>query len=188
MEKIVCSKCGADNATKAKYCSGCGFELPKIQIEDSNDNEIKKDSSSNSNNIKKIIGITAGVIISYAAYFGVQQLIFKSSSIDKGMMNVASELNKTCPIMIDSETRLDNAVALPDNVFQYNYSLVTIEKSKVDTLRIKKYLEPNIINSVKSSPQMQYQRNHKWTLNYYYRDKSGLYLFLIKISPDKYEK
>jgi hypothetical protein len=102
-------------------------------------------------------------------------------------MEIASELNKTCPVMVDAETRLDNTVALPDNVFQYNYTLVNMEKSSVDTMAIKNFLVPTVKNFVKTNPQMKYQRDHKTTLNYYYKDRVGLYLFLISITPDQYE-
>jgi hypothetical protein len=191
MEKVTCSKCGADNTTKSKYCSSCGYELPKFQVEDLNRN-IQQNTPSKSDSKKKIIGIeikiAIGVITFLIVYFGVQQIFFKSATIDKEMMNTANEINMTCPFMVDSETRLDNTLALPDNVFQYNYTLINVEKSKADTVSIKNYLEPNILNLVRTSPQMQYQRDHKWTLNYFYKDKSGLYLLLIRVTPEKYEK
>lgn len=187
MEKVICSKCGADNPTKAKYCLNCGYELPRIQAEVIQSIEPQKVISGTEK--KKIyIGVIVGIVFFSVSYFGVQQLFSKSASIDKNMMHVASEINKSCPIMVDSETRLDNSIAIPGEVFQYNYTLVNLEKSKADTASIKNYLEHNIINMVKSSPQMQYQRDHKWTLNYYYKDKDGQYLFLIRITPDKYNK
>lgn len=185
MEKVSCSKCGADNATKAKYCSSCGYELPCITTEIFSDN-VQQDKSPKPDNKKKYIGIIFGVVFFFIAYYGIQQLFFKSGTIDKDMMNVASELNTSCPIMVDSETRLDNAIALPDKVFQYNYTLVNINKSEVDTTSLKNYLEPNIINQVKTNPQMQYQREHKWNLNYLYKDKNGLYVLMVKVTPDKY--
>jgi len=187
MERVNCSKCGADNTTKAKYCSSCGYELPKIQ-DDNLSNDIQHDNSSKSGNKNKIVGIIVGVIAFSLAYYGAQQFFFKSASLDKDMMSVASEINKTCPIMVDSETRLDNSVALPDKVFQYNYTLVNVDKSHADTLSMKNYLEPIITNQVKSNPQMQYQRDHKWTLNYLYKDKNGLYLLAVRVTPDKYSK
>ena len=52
-------------------------------------------------NRKKIIGIIAGIVAFGLAYFGAQQL-FKAPSFDKAMMEAASELNKTCPIMVDA--------------------------------------------------------------------------------------
>jgi len=187
MEKVSCSKCGADNTIKAKYCSSCGYELPKIEV-DNVINPIQQDHSSKSGNMNKIIRAIVGVIFFALAYNGVQQLFFKSASYDKEMISIANEINKSCPITIDAETRLDNTIALPDKVFQYNYTLVNVEKSKADTLMMKNYLEPIITNQVKSNPQLQYQRDHKWTLSYLYKDKNGLYLLMIRVTPDKYEK
>jgi hypothetical protein len=61
-----------------------------------------------------------------------------------------------------------------------------MDKSHVDTLSLKNYLEPIIINQAKTNPQMQYQREHKWILNYYYKDMKGIYLLMISVTPDKY--
>jgi hypothetical protein len=99
---------------------------------------------------KKIIGTIAGIVAFGLAYFGAQQL-FKTPSFDKAMMEAASELNKTCPIMVDQDTRLDNALAFPDNIFQYNHTLVNLDKSELNVDTVKKYLEPELINNVKTN-------------------------------------
>ena len=45
-----------------------------------------------------------------------------------------------------------------------------------------------IVETVKSNPQLEYFRSKRATLNYHYSDKNGKELFLISVSPDKYEK
>jgi hypothetical protein len=89
--------------------------------------------------------------------------------------------------MVDAETRLDNAVSLPKKVFQYNYTLVNVEKETANTEEMQKFLEPNIVNLVKTNPQMKPMRDLKTTINYYYKDKDGTFLFLISLTPDNYE-
>src|SRR5258706_10879123 len=84
------------------------------------------------NKRKKTIGSIVGIVVFALSYFAIQQIFFKPVTFDKAMMKAASELNKTCPIMVDQDTRLDNAVTLPDNVFQYNYTLVNLDKSQVN--------------------------------------------------------
>lgn len=185
MERTHCTNCGTDNPITSKYCSSCGYELPKIdhgQIPESVPQKVR----SSKENRKKPTSIIIGIIFFAIAYIAVQQLFFKNPSLNKLMMEVATEINKTCPIMLDSETRLDNTIALPDNVFQYNYTLINMEKRNVDTTNMKNYLVPRITNFVKTNPQMNFQREHKTTVNYYYNDKYGVYLFLISITPDKY--
>jgi hypothetical protein len=175
-----CDKCGANNARNAKYCCECGYELPKPTIE-----EIQNPNSEPTpkRDYKKLLGIIVGVI----TCFIIQQLFFKAPSFDKAMMDVASELNKSCPIMVDSETRLDNTVALPNNAFQYNYTLINLDKSEVIIDTVKKYLEPGIINNVKTNPDLKIYRDNKTTMIYYYKDKNGEFVYKLSVTPDMYK-
>jgi hypothetical protein len=133
---------------------------------------------------KKTIGMVIGIIAFGLSYFAVQQIFFKIPSIDKVMMQAASELNKTCPFMVDEYTRLDNAVALPGNIFQYNYTLVNITKEEVNLDTLKKYIEPGIINNVKTNPDLKIYRDNKTTMNYNYKDKNGVFVHKFSVTPD----
>jgi hypothetical protein len=182
MQKTNCTTCGTDNPVTNKYCSNCGFALPKVApavVQEVAQPTPKKKGLP----VMGYVGIAIGV----ATMIAIKQFLFQVPSFDKTMMDVASELNKTCPIMVDQDTRLDNSVALPDNIFQYNYTLVNIEKGTVNVEDLKNYLEPTITNLVKTSPQMQPQRDHEMTLNYFYKDKNGEHLFTVSITPDKYK-
>lgn len=186
MEKVNCTTCGTGNPENYKYCFSCGYELPKITTENL-DNTNQQPTREKTNKGKKILSFVVFIIVFGLSYFAVQQLFFKVPSYDKAMMEIASEINKSCPIMVDAETRLDNTVALPKNVFQYNYTLINIEKASVDTVDIRNSLEPTIINYVKTNPQMKTQRDLKTIINYYYKDKEGVFLLIISVTPDKYE-
>jgi len=187
METTKCNNCQTDNLINSKYCKSCGYELPKIQAQNSEeiigaDVDIKKKKRS-----EKITATIVGTVVFFLTYYAVQYFFFQPPSYDKAMMSAASEINKTCPVMVDAETRLDNTIALPGNVFQYNYTLVKIDKANADTLSMKNYLEPTITNVVKTNPQMKFQRDHNTTMNYYYKDKNGLYLFIVTVTPNKYK-
>lgn len=137
---------------------------------------------------EKTIGIIVGILAFYLAYFAMQQLFFKTHTFDKAMMEAASELNKSCPIMVDRETRLDNAAAMPNNIFQYNYTLINFDKSEVNIDTVKKYVEPALINNVRSNPDLKLYRDNKVTMAYNYRDKNGVFVLKINITPDLYAK
>ena len=186
MDNVKCTHCGTDNPVRFRYCSSCGYELPKTTVENF-DSTIQPPKRRNTDGRKKTLGVIVGVIAFGLSYFAVQQLFFKVPPLDKTMMEVASEINKTCPIMVDSETRLDNAISLPKNIFQYNYTLVNIDKASTDTVEMRKYLEPTITNYVKTNPQMKFQRDHETTINYYYKDKAGSFLIVISVTPEKYK-
>jgi hypothetical protein len=105
---------------------------------------------------------------------------------DQFNMKAASELNEYCPIMVDKETRLDNAMALPGNIIQYHYTLVNMEKAKTDISQLDDKLSPTIINIVKTNPDMKIFRDQKATVGYYYKDKNGEFLFEVLVTPDLY--
>jgi hypothetical protein len=133
-----------------------------------------------------VLGTIVGVLFIGIAYFAIQQKFFKEPTYDMVLMEAASELNKSCPMMVDEITRLDNAVALPTNEFQYNYSLVglTIAEINVDTL--VKYIEPGVINNVKNNPDLKFYRDNNTTLTYIYRDKNGELVHQFSVTPEEY--
>jgi hypothetical protein len=136
---------------------------------------------------KKRIGGIIGAITAVLTFILVQQLFFNPPSIDKVMMHAASELNKTCPFMVDRDTRLDNAVAFPGNIFQYNYTLVNWVKDSIDPQNLQDYLEPILVNSIRTNPGLKLYRDNKTTMSYSYRDKNGVFVFKIDITPQKYQ-
>ncbi len=133
-----------------------------------------------------IIGIIIATIM-VPSYWVVQKLFFCPLSLDQQLMTLASELNKSYPIMVDAQTQLDSSLALPNNIFQYNYTFVNIETATVDTNEFKDYMEPNILEQVKTNIQVKYFRDNNVTLNYLYRDKNGQYVALITITPEMYK-
>lgn len=135
---------------------------------------------------KKMIGMVAGIIAFAITSIAVQSFLFKAPSFDKVMMQAASELNKTCPVMVDSDTRLDNAVAMPDNTFQYNYTLVNLKKAEVNIDTVRKYIEPSLINNVRTNPQFRSFRDNKVTMKYSYKDKSGVQVMEMSVTPAMY--
>ena len=186
MEKVKCSNCETDNSSTAKYCSGCGFQLPKIESKIIVDKELKK-IPEKSENKKKIISTVVGIIAFGLSYFAVQHFFFEKPSFDKAMMELASEMNKSLPIMLDKDTRLDNAVAMPNNVLQYNYTLINLLESDVNAEDIRNQMEPVLTNVIKTNPEMKIYRDHKTTFAYSYKDKNGVFILKINIPPALYE-
>jgi hypothetical protein len=100
---------------------------------------------------------------------------------------VTDEVNKTCPKMIDKETRLDNTIALSDRTIQYNYTMVNLEKESIDIDYFEENLKPIILNEVKTNPGLKNFRENKVTMSYYYKDKNGKFLIKLKFNPDSYK-
>lgn len=137
--------------------------------------------------IKKTI---LAVVCYFIGFFTIQYIInnvfSKPLDIDKLLVEITNEINKTCPRIVDQYTRLDNTFSLPNKVFQYNYSLLETEKSQIDLDTFRAYMIPSIIKNLKATPDMELFRD-KVTINYYYKDKNGEFVDLIKITPDLYK-
>lgn len=186
MENTICTNCGAHNRANSKYCNKCGYALPLPVVVDSGE-PARPVPASSADRRKKLTGSIVGIIAFGITYWAVQQFLFKPPAFDKVMMQAASELNKTCPIMVDAYTRLDNAIALPPNSFQYNYTLINLTKAEVNLDTIKKYVEPAIVNNIKTNPDMKIYRDNKTTMIYYYKDKNGEFVHKFTVTPELYQ-
>jgi hypothetical protein len=134
-----------------------------------------------------VIGmIVTAIIGSYLSELLVHRVFFESASFDEIMMNTVSEINKICPMMIDENTRFDNAAAMPDKSIVYNYTLVNHIKDSLNIDFMKETIEPTIISNIKTNPVMKMMRENKATIIYSYNDKNGIHLMKITIIPDQY--
>lgn len=131
-----------------------------------------------------LTAIVVGTIVTVL----IQQFFFKTPTLDEAMKKAAKDLNKTCPQMVDQYSRLDSTFVMPGHKFQYNYTLVNLEKSEVNLDTVKKYIEPGIINNVKTNPGLKKLREKKVTFNYCYRDKKGEFVLNIEVTPDRYKE
>jgi hypothetical protein len=52
---------------------------------------------------------------------------------------------------------------------------------------LKNYLEPRILNNIKTQPEMKIIRDNQVTLNYNYRDRTGAHLLTISVEPKQYK-
>lgn len=137
---------------------------------------------------KKIIGTVVSFIAGVAIYFLVKQFVFTPESFDKIVMQAASEINESCPIMVDKDTRLDNAVALPDNILQYNYTLINWVKDSINVEAFEDYMQTVILNNVKTNPDIQVYRSNGTTMAYNYKDMNGVFITKISITEEQYSE
>ena len=197
MDKVIWTHCKTENISKAKYCIECGFELPKIikEVVPEVQTTVKPKKKRKYVSLLVIISLIV-ITLSVLGYFTYQKLVenkvFETienviNTAKNPLQLIANEMNKSCPMMVDEETRLDKVTLPSKTVFQYNYTLINYEKTEIDTVKIKSNLEQNIIRLTKTNPQMQYQRENNVTMNYIYNDKNGDYLMSIIITPELYK-
>ena len=210
---LKCSNCGHLNEVKTEYLTFCkrcnkvlknnfsdwfkanpekSFDDFKQMICTTEANETKKSDSKP--NKRKGLKYWIGFTIAFAIFYAIGQLggekiagFLRKPVFDTALTEIANEINKTCPFMVDNETRLDNTIALPKNVFQYNYTLISMVKDSINIDGIKNYMEPRIVNDVKTNSGMKFVRDKKVTVNYNYKDMTGVNLFTISVKPEQYQ-
>ncbi|MGB0869450.1 MAG: hypothetical protein ACPGSD_07620 [Flavobacteriales bacterium] len=141
------------------------------------------EQKSKNNQLKTAIGVIVGIL----TYFLVNHFLFAPPSFDKVLMTTASELNKSLPLMVDRDTQLDNTIALPNNVFQYHYTLINSVIDKIEIKKMEEFLEEQLLNNIKSNPDLKTFRDNNVTMNYSYKDKNGEFITKISITPDEYK-
>lgn len=187
MEKNICPNCHAENSVKAKYCKECGKELPviikEIPLIEVTTPVVKKNKS-----YRIIIIVAVVLLLLVGAGFGVRSCVnsfIKNHSgeiYDKALTMMADEMNKSCPVMIDQYTRLDNVKVLSGKKMEYNYTLLGTDFSNISP----DVLDENILNLVKTHPQMNNLRDLKTTFIYVYKNEEGKELHKYIVTPDMY--
>lgn len=132
------------------------------------------------------IGIFVGILF-YLIAKGVVGSFMGGASFDKKLTAAANEINKNCPMIIDSETRLDNTIALPDNNFQYNYSLMNLVKDSIEVELFEGDMKKYLINAIKETPELEIFRKNETTMNYSYKDRDGKFISKIVIDSEDYK-
>lgn len=130
------------------------------------------------------LGISIALLVIYAIIYLPSILPDYNSLLSK----TADEMSKTCPKMVDKGTRLDKVEALPNNIFQYNYTMVNVEnvENSIEIVDIKSKFETEMLNAIKTEPGLKVFRDNNTTLGYRYLDKNGAEIFKVLITPDQY--
>lgn len=135
---------------------------------------------------KKIL-IPGAILLSFALLITIYIVFLRSTSPDRAVLRFAKEMNSHCPYMADSETRLDKVNALADNTLHFNYTLIYHVKDSLPVENMKNYMEPMILDKIKSSPTLNKYINKNLTWVYSYNDRNGDFLFKIVYTPESFK-
>lgn len=137
-------------------------------------------------------------IVVFAILFAVLLVVYlfnnqknkepSETEVFKELMNIAGEINKVLPVMADKETRFDNTLALAGRKVVYNYNLINYLKEEIDTMMFINTLKKELINNIKTTPDMEPFRELNVIMIYRYRDKENNHICNIVIKPEDYQK
>ncbi|MDP4193842.1 MAG: hypothetical protein Q8940_02255 [Bacteroidota bacterium] len=110
-----------------------------------------------------------------------------NNKVDPEVMQLASSMNKSLPIMVDAVTRLDNVMPLPGKKIIYNYTLVSFSRKDFDTTLAQSQIRPRVINLYKISPDFKPFRDYGMNVICTYRYMDGTYAMQMKINAEDYK-
>lgn len=108
------------------------------------------------------------------------------STLNDDMIKAANEINAHAPIMIDSTTRFDGVNALSGNIFLYNFTLLTLDRSQIDTNQLKTSGRAAMIEQIKNDPKAAVFRENGIEIQARYTDKNGARVTTLSIYPNEY--
>lgn len=132
--------------------------------------------------IRKVIKI----VIVVALIFLAQHFFFKNKMIGDEITPLVANYNSACPIMISDDIRMESVNSLPENIVQYDFTLVRVQKENIDVKALNKSVEKEILNSSKTNPSLDAFRDNNSTVVYIYRDNNQKMLFKVLLTPDLY--
>jgi hypothetical protein len=125
------------------------------------------------------IAVIAVILFSVAVTSGRAQDVTSG----KYLGEIASELNKNLPMMVDKETEWISTAGL-DRVIIYNYRLVNYNAADLSSAELVKSARPMLTNAVCSTPETRDSFIKKGiSMRYVYNDKNRVHVASIEITP-----
>ena len=105
------------------------------------------------------------------------------ATIVSALSNMANQLNKSMPMTINADTRLDNILASPTSPkFTYNYTL-NASLQEINAANFFGQMKPTLVKGVCTNPDMKIFTENGVTVGYSYRAKDGSFAGKIEVSP-----
>lgn len=138
----------------------------------------------NKNKIRNQVLLFVGVFA--IAFAGTQFAMSFFRGSNSKLIEVAQELNKKGPQLIDPETRIDSTTAAGDTLV-YHYTLVNLTKqdTTVNLEGAKAYIKKQAQTNFDTNTKMNELREMKVKLKYEYKDKNSQPLFNFTITATK---
>ena len=104
----------------------------------------------------------------------------------KSLASATALINDRCPEMIDPETRLDSVLLNQEDQLIYYYTLPNQESSGINPSAFQAFLLTNIIDNVRSNPDMRMHRDSSITFVFNYRGRNGEHISEFSVAPERY--
>ncbi len=111
-------------------------------------------------------------------------------SYETEIRDIANDTNRNLPTMVDSETRFESVSPESGKVYQYNFTLINVEKRNFNASSFSEKQKSTILSGIenmKNQSGFKFFVENNVTFSYSYNDKNGENLFKISIPPSDYK-
>jgi len=129
---------------------------------------------------KVLFGILISILIIGGNFLYKQ---CQKPNVEKQIEIAVKDLNSRTPYMMDSGIRVDEIKFTPPRTITFRFVLVGLEEKYFDFDK----QQADIIEHIKTNPQMKDMREARVYLSYIYADKNGSLLKKIDITPEMYK-
>jgi hypothetical protein len=105
------------------------------------------------------------------------------NSLDHTLLRVAAELNKSTPVAVDKDTRLDRISVEPGNHLTYHYTLIRVSSNRASSDAFRRVAQPQLKTRVCESPEMQRFLKSGVTIAHRYRGSDGGVIGNSEVKP-----
>ena len=125
---------------------------------------------------RNVIWKFLGFLVVCSITIEVFKVALSSPPINEQIMETVKEINKHCPIMVDSSTRFENSIAAPNNTLQFNYTLIKNDRAEIDTAIFVKELHTSYVNSITTNPKFKSFKDKGISISATFYDSSAKYV------------
>ena len=110
--------------------------------------------------------------------------IYESDKVNEAnLLETASLLNKSLPIMVDNVTKL-HRVSPQQHSLTYHYQIVDMNPTEIDSASIYKRMRPQLVSQAFASPEMKPFFQNGVTVVYSYAGSNNITLARIEVTPN----
>ena len=104
-------------------------------------------------------------------------------NVDEALVRMSEKMNRTMPIAVDGDTRLDKISAEPGQQIAYHYTMLNVRSKDVNTTNFYKTFRPTLQKRVCGSDDLKVFFRNRITVAYAYRGKDGEDIGKLAFSP-----
>lgn len=109
------------------------------------------------------------------------------SQLHERLSQMAKELNESTPVMLDSNTRFDEATVTKENLFRYRYTVLNTHNPDSLLSDRLQTLTDNIRIMFSTNDELAIFRENNVVLEYIYNDEQQQTIRTITIKPEDYQ-